>query len=180
MGGLTASITGGEVTVEVSSTGGASVGRCASGSGGGRATVTERDGTVDGTGRDRTAKGAESDDGVSAGREVFVVLAGGVSVRRVTVPGSEKSRSSPGPIESGAGAGAGVTALVVAGWAASGGAARLPSASATPHFAIVTPRIRIDCLILLICPGIWRAGAERAMNGALMPAKSPRFKSLGA
>ena len=39
-------------------------------------------------------------------------LAGGVSVRRVTVPGNEKSRNSPGPIVPGAGAGAGVTALV--------------------------------------------------------------------
>ena len=41
--------------------------------------------------------------------------------------------------------------------AASGGKARPASASATPHVHIVTPPIRIDCLILLICPGIWRS-----------------------
>ena len=135
-----------------SATGGARVGSRASGSGGGSATVTDRDGVVEDTGRDRTTSGGEFDGWASGWRApvaVLVVPAAGASVRRVTVPGREKSRNCSGPIVPGAGGGAGVTALVVACCAASGDKARLAAASATPHFTIVTPPIRIDCMILL-------------------------------
>ena len=89
-----------------------------------------------------------------AGRAVvvLVVLAGAGSFRRVTVPGNEKSRNSPGPMESGAGAGAGVlTGRAGVSCAASGAAARPASASATPDSHIVTrPLLRIDCMFLRI------------------------------
>jgi hypothetical protein len=162
---------------DASSTGGARVGSCDKGSAGGSATVTDRDGAVEGTGRVRTANGAELEGWASVWRALvaaLVVLAGGDSVRRVTVPGSEKSRNCSGPTVSGAGVGAGVTTLVVVCWADRGGVARLASASAAHQVRIVArPPIRINPMVLKMCPQSGAHRAERAMNGALH-ARHPR------